>query len=388
MKEITRIITNGRGEDYGIVNPPVYRASTVLFPTVEDLEKASLPGHDRRFTYGRNGTPTIWALEDAIIDLEDGHACTLLSSGLAAITTALFSFLKSGDHLLMVDSTYGPTRRFCDETLADLGVETTYYDPLIGKKISSLMQPNTRVVFLESPGSQTFEIQDTPAITSVVKESDAITIMDNTWATPHYFKPLANGVDVSVLSATKYIVGHADAMLGSITTTRSVWDMVHRSFRNLGGYANPDDCYLALRGLRTLPVRLAQHHKSGLQIARWLTKRPEVSRVLYPPLEDDPGHEIWRRDFKGASSLFGVVLEPCSKKSLHLFLNSLKIFGMGYSWGGYESLIVPTNPAKGRTATMWDDTKPSLRFHIGLEDPSDLINDLENCFSLMAKSKG
>jgi cystathionine beta-lyase len=284
----------------------------------------------------------------------------------------------------MVDSTYGPTRRFCDEMLTNLGIETTYYDPLIGAGIGSLMRPHTKVVFLESPGSQTFDIQDVPAIVKIARERGAVTIMDNTWATPLLFKPLEHGVDVSVLAATKYIVGHADAMLGTITATPEAWPAVNRSRDNLGGFASPDDCYLGLRGLRTLALRLARHEASALQVARWLDGRPEVARVLHPALPHDPGHDIWRRDFTGASGLFGAVFKPCPKAAVDAFLNATELFEMGYSWGGFESLIIPTDPAKGRTATAWTEPGPSVRIHIGLEDPDDLIADLEQSFARMA----
>jgi len=385
MKDETRITSEGRGGSHGIVNMPVYRASTVLFPTVADLEAAQQANQgERRLTYGRQGTPTIWALEDAIVALEGGHACTVVSSGLAAITTSLLGFLGAGDHLLMVDSTYGPTRRFCDEMLTDLGIETTFYDPLIGAEIGSLMRPHTKVVFLESPGSQTFEIQDVPAIAKVARERGAVTIMDNTWATPLLFKPLEHGIDVSILAATKYIVGHADAMLGTITATPEAWPTINRSRGNLGGFASPDDCYLGLRGLRTLALRLARHEASALQVARWLDNRPEVARVLHPALPHDPGHDIWRRDFTGASGLFGAVFKPCPKAEIDAFLNATELFEMGYSWGGFESLIIPTDPAKGRTATAWTEPGPSVRIHIGLEDPNDLIADLEQSFARMA----
>ena len=389
MKDNTRLTAEGRGDSHGIVNMPIYRASTVLFPTVADLEAAEQPNQgERRFSYGRAGTPTTWALEDAIVALEGGHACAIVASGLAAVTTSLFAFLGAGDHLLMVDSAYGPTRRFCTQTLSGLGIETTFYDPLIGAEIGTLMRPHTKVVFLESPGSQTFEIQDVPAIAQVARERGAVTIMDNTWATPLLFKPLDHGVDVSVLAATKYIVGHADAMLGTIATTRETWPAIYRSRGNLGGSASPDDCYLALRGLRTLAVRLARHEASALKIARWLDGRPEVARVLCPAVPHDPGHEIWRRDFSGASGLFGAVFEPCPKAAFDAFLNATELFGMGYSWGGFESLIIPTKPAKGRTATAWTDPGPSVRIHIGLEDPDDLIADLEHCFARMAAVPG
>ena len=389
MKQDTRIVAEGRGERHGIVNEPVYRASTVLFRTLADLDAAEQqsPGQ-RRFTYGRAGTPTTWALEDAICAIEGGHACAAVSSGLAAVTTSLFAFLGTGDHLLMVDSVYGPTRRFCDVVLTRLGIETTYYDPLIGADIAAMIQANTKVVFLESPGSQTFEIQDVPAIADAARRRGVITIMDNTWATPILLRPLELGVDVSVLAATKYIVGHADALLGTVTTIKDAWPPVYQARHNIGASAAPDDCYLALRGLRTLAVRLPRHEESALRIAGWLSERAEVERVLHPALPDDPGHQLWKRDFKGASGLFGIVLKPCPRSGLEAFLNGIKLFGMGYSWGGFESLIVPTNPAKSRTNTEWTAAGPCLRIHIGLEDPDDLLAELECGFTRMAAAAG
>ena len=379
MKQDTTVVTAGRHPEdhHGAVNPPVYHVSTVLFPTVAALKAAERPSEARRITYGRAGTPTTFALEDAVVALEGGHACQSFPSGLAAVSGALLAFLDAGDHLLMTDSTYGPTRRFCDQMLARLGVEITYYDPLIGGGIADIMTPATEVVFVESPGSLTFEVQDVPAIAAAAHAGGATVIMDNTWASPLYFKPFEHGVDVSVQAATKYIVGHADAMLGTATATEAAWPALRRTASNLGAHAAPDDCYLGQRGLRTLSVRLARHQETALALTRWLQARSEVARVIYPALADDPGHAMWRRDFTGASGLFGVVLRPTKPDAVAAMLDGLELFGMGYSWGGYESLIVPTEPAKIRTATTWDEPGPSLRIHAGLEDPDDLIADLE-----------
>ena len=382
-KQDTTVVTAGRHpEDYhGAVNPPVYHVSTVLFPTVAALKAAEQPSEARRITYGRAGTPTTFALEDAVTALEGGYACQSYPSGLAAVSSALLTFLDNGDRLLMVDSTYGPTRRFCDNVLARLGIEIAYYDPLIGGGIAEMMTPETKVVFVESPGSLTFEVQDVPAIAAAAHAGGASVIMDNTWASPLYFKPLAHGVDVSIQAATKYIVGHADAMLGTATATEAAWPALRRTARDLGTHAAPDDCYLGHRGLRTLSVRLARHQESALRLAHWLQARAEVARVMYPALAEDPGHAIWRRDFTGASGLFGVVLRPRRAEAVAAMLDGLELFGMGYSWGGYESLIIPTEPAKNRTATTWSEPGPSLRIHAGLEDPDDLIADLEAGFA-------
>jgi cystathionine beta-lyase len=300
----------------------------------------------------------------------------LLPSGLAAATTALLALLKSGDHLLMTDSAYAPTRHFCKAILSKYGIATTFYDPCIGAGIASLMRPETRVVFVESPGSITFEVQDVPAIAAVAHAAGAVVVMDNTWATPYFFDGLAHGVDVSIIAGTKYIGGHADVMLGTIATTEPYYDRVRSMVAELGYCVSPDDAFLALRGLRTLGLRLERHQKSTLQVAEWLMSRPEVKRVVYPALPNDPGHEIWKRDFTGASGLFGVVLQPVPKAAVDAMLNSLKLFGMGASFGGFESLAVPMNPSPMRAATRWRADGPYIRLHVGLEDPADLIADL------------
>ncbi len=388
-RQDTTVVTAGRHPEdhHGAVNPPVYHVSTVLYPSVAELESREAESEERRITYGRAGTPTTFALEDAVAALEGGHACQSYPSGLAAVSSALLAFLGAGERLLMVDTAYQPTRRLCDNVLARVGVETVYYDPLIGGDIARIMTPETKVVFVESPGSLTFEVQDVPAIAKAAHAGGATVIMDNTWASPLYFKPFDHGVDVSIQAATKYIVGHSDAMLGTACATEAAWPALRQTARHLGTHAAPDDCYLGQRGLRTLSVRLARHQENALTLAHWLQNRVEVARVLYPALAEDPGHAIWRRDFTGASGLFGVVLQPTTAAAVAAMLDGLELFGMGYSWGGYESLIVPTAPAEARTATQWDAAGPCLRIHVGLEDPDDLIADLEAGFARL-KSAG
>ncbi len=369
----TRLAHAGRdaSEQFGFVNPPIVRGSTVLFPDV-----ASLTAGDARYTYGRHGSPTVRLLEEAIAELEGGALTRLAPSGLGAISAALLAFVESGDHILVTDSVYRPTRRFCDRVLARLGVETVYYDPLIGEGIAALMRENTRAVFTESPGSHSFEMQDIPAIAAVAHERGAWVLTDNTWATPLYFKPFAHGVDVSIQAATKYIVGHSDAMLGAMTANERAAERIERVHTDLGMCPGPEDCWLGLRGLRTMGVRLERHQASGLEIARWLAERPEVARVLHPALPSDPGHAIWRRDYTGASGLFTVILRPASREAVAAMLDGLKLFGLGFSWGGFESLVVPSDPTPHRTATTWNAEGPALRFHIGLEDVGDLMRDL------------
>ncbi len=381
MKDKTLLTTLGREpeKNFGIINPPVYHASTVLFSTVKDMRE--LNSKPRRFVrYGLSGTPTQFALEEALAKIEGGHDCALFPSGLAAISMALMAFVHSGDHILMVDSVYGPTRRFCDHWLSRMGVATTYYDPLIGGGIMDLIRPETKVVFTESPGSLTFEVQDIPAISAAAKEKGLVVMMDNTWATPWFFKPFEKGVDVSIQAGTKYIAGHSDVLLGSVTTTEAAWPLVHRAAQGFGQQAAPDDCYLALRGLRTMDIRLERQQATALTLARWLMDRPEVDRVLHPALPEDPGHEIWKRDFTGSSGLFGVILKPCASESLENMLDGYSLFGMGYSWGGFESLIIPVDMQLVRTTTAWEAAGPTLRIHAGLEDPEDLIGDLEAGF--------
>lgn len=380
----TRLAHAGRQIDCGggrAVNPPVVRASTILFEDVEKLLEVHGRRADSSFvSYGRNGTETTFSLEHAFAELEGGEGCVAVGSGLAAITVALLSQVRQGDHVLVSDSVYAPTRKLCDGMLQRFGVETTYYDPAVGARIAELIRPNTRVIFLESPGSLTFELQDTPAITEVARARRVTTIMDNTWATPLFFQPLAHGVDISVHAGTKYVVGHSDAMLGLVVTSGEFHEAVRLQAHELGHGVGPDDAWLGLRGLRTLAVRLSQHQENALEVARWLNQRPEVARVLHPALPDHPDHAIWKRDFQGSSGLFGVELRPVSADAVAAMLNDLQYFGLGYSWGGYESLAIPTFPQKLRSAVPWNAEGPLLRLHVGLEDPADLIADLEAGF--------
>lgn len=380
MKDDTLLATAGRDPhgNFGVVNPPVYRASTILYRTVEEFEA---PRKTRGVYYGRGGTPTTFALEDAIAELDGAHGAIITGSGKTAIAQALMALLKAGDHLLMVDSAYAPTRQLCDRVLARFGVEITYYDPLIGPGIDALFRPNTRLVYLESPGSLTFEVQDVPAIVEVAHARGALTVLDNTWATPLYFKAFEHGVDVCIHAGTKYIGGHSDLMMGTVATGEPLYQELRHGMQDLGACISPDDCYQALKGLRTLSVRLERHSKNALHLAEWFRSRPEVERVLYPALPDDPGHGLWRRDFLGATGLFGVLLKPCPTAAWHAFIDGLELFGLGASWGGYESLVMPNAPERYRTATAWDARFPSIRFHAGLEDPDDLVADLDRGFS-------
>jgi cystathionine beta-lyase len=383
IKPETRLVTAGRDPQgqFGFVNPPVYHASTVLYPTAEDQV-----AHRGRYVYGRRGTPTSEALETALRELE-GSQCAgvaLLPSGLSAVATALQAVVSSGDHVLVSDSVYRPTRVLCDGILKRMGIETTYYDPLIGQGIGKLIKKNTRAVFVEAPGSQTFDMQDIPAIAGVAHGHGAVVLMDNTWATPLYFDAFAKGVDLSIQAATKYIGGHSDIMLGTVSANAATLPRLKETAAALGLCAAPDDIYLALRGLRTLAVRLARHQENGLAVARWLAARPEVLRVLHPGLETDPGHAIWKRDFSGASGLFGLILKPASERAVYAFMNALTLFGMGFSWGGFESLIILFDCKEYRTATQWNPGGPTLRIHVGLEDAGDLIADLERGFAAMA----
>ena len=379
----TRLVTAGRDPkvQHGFVNPPVYHASTVLYPTAEDQV-----AHRARYQYGRRGTPTTEALETALRELE-GEDCAgvaLLPSGLSAISTALLAVAGAGDHILVSDSVYRPTRNFCGGVLKRMGVTTTYYDPLIGADIAELFTPNTKAVFTEAPGSQTFEMQDIPAIAAVTHAKGAVVLMDNTWATPLYFRAFEKGVDLSIQAGTKYIGGHSDIMFGCVSANAATVAKLKDTVRVLGLCVGPDDVFLALRGLRTMAVRLPRHYQSGLTVARWLSRRPEVARVLHPAMESDPGHAIWKRDFSGASGLFSIVLKPIPEKAVYAFMDALTLFGMGFSWGGFESLAILFDCSEYRTATKWAPGGPTLRIHIGLEDTGDLIADLERGFAAMA----
>ena len=378
LKKDTRAIHAGRmsREHFGAVNTPVYRASTILYPDLATLEAIKVP-----YIYGRLGTPSSRSLEEVVTALEGGARTVLCSSGLNAIAVAILSICNAGDHLLMVDSCYAPTRTLCDKTLKRLGVETTYYDPVIGAEIEALFRNSTKAVFCESPGSLTFEVQDVPAIAAVAHARGASVLLDNTWATPLYFDAFAHGTDLSVQAATKYIGGHADVMLGYVCANESHATRLAQTHDHLGIYASGDDCFLALRGIRTLPVRLKRHGETALALATWLQSRAEVSCVLCPALDDDPGNTLWKRDFTGATGLFGVVLKPVPQQAVAAFFDSLQLFGMGYSWGGYESLIVPSK--LHRTASHFETDGPLIRIHAGLEDVGDLKSDLETGFAAM-----
>jgi cysteine-S-conjugate beta-lyase len=389
IRPATRFVTGGRDAfaQHGYINPPVYHASTLLYRSAEDyLARRS------RYQYGRRGTPTSEALSDAIAELE-GPACAgvaLLPSGLAACSTALMAMLKSGDHLLVTDSVYEPTRIFCNGILSRQGVTTTYYDPLIGSGIAALIKPNTRAVYLESPGSLSFEIQDVPAIAAAAHAHGAVVLMDNTWASPLYFRALEHDVDLAIQSGSKYIGGHSDVMLGTIsanrTTNETIWPQLIKTVHAMGLCVGPDDMYLGLRGVRTMGVRLTHHYAAGLAVARWLEARPEVLRVVHPALASHPGHALWQRDYTGACGLFSIVLKPVAQSAVFAFIDALTLFGIGASWGGFESLVIPFDCTRIRTATQWAPGGPTVRFHIGLEDVDDLIADLERGFAAMAKA--
>ena len=384
MKDETRIVHAGRHPEKfeGAVNPPVFHVSTVLSPNLADWEQkkkdfaAERPG----MYYGRHGTPTTAALEEAIAEIEGGHRAVVFPSGLAACACAILSCVKAGDHILITDSAYGPTRRAGTRFLRRFGVTAEFYDPLIGAGIQTLLRQNTSVVVVEAPGSLTFEMQDIPAIASAAHKRGAVVVMDNTWATPLYFKPFEHGVDVSVHAATKYIVGHSDAMLGTVTVTEETWPKLRETHIDLGQTAGPDDVYLAQRGLRTMGTRLKQHWESGLALAEWIARKPEVERVLHPALPSDPGHAIWKRDFRGASGLFSVVLKPVPGTAFAAFIDGLNLYGIGASWGGYESLVMPFDPREVRSVTRWPYAGPCFRIHAGLEALDDLIADMDAGF--------
>ncbi len=366
-------------ENDGILNPPVYHASTVLFKDLDAFEQKRAV----KVTYGRNGTPTTFALEEAFTALEGGAGTVLVPSGLAAITTALLAFAGSGSHVLLSDSVYGPTRRVATRFLSRFRIECEFYDPRLGRDIERLLRANTALVFIESPGSWTFEVQDTPAISAAARSAGVRVVADNTWGAGLLHKPLALGVDAVVHAGTKYVSGHADVMAGAVIGNEETFPLVKRCWQDQGHTLGPDDAYLTLRGLRTLGVRLPRHQENGLHLAHWLRSRPEVSQVMHPALPEDPGHPIWKRDFTGACGLFGFVMDCPSRDALRAFLNGLELFGLGDSWGGYESLLVPTHPERLRTATQWAVKGQCMRVHAGLEDPDDLVADLERGFQRM-----
>ncbi|WP_066680207.1 cystathionine beta-lyase [Caulobacter sp. CCH9-E1] len=379
MDEETRLIRTGLANHTlaKTVNPPIQRGSTVL------LRDAASLYDDDQLTYGITGLATPSALQAALADLEVAEDVTLYPSGLAAITGALLAVLKAGDEVLVVDSAYKPTRRFCDRLLSRFGVTTTYYDPALdADALMALATPRTRLIVLEAPGSLTFEMQDIPAIAQAANARGIMTLIDNTWAAGFYFKPLAHGVTLSVQALTKYVGGHSDCFMGSVATSdKAVAALLGEAMWDIGWSVSPDDAYTMLRGLRTLATRLPRHHENGLEVARWLQARPEVSRVLHPALPDDPGHAIWKRDFTGACGLFGVVLKPCSQTAAKAFLDSLKLFGLGFSWGGYESLALHCDPQLTFRSTPVNLEGPLLRFHVGLESVEDLKADLDQAFT-------
>jgi cysteine-S-conjugate beta-lyase len=383
MRPQTRLVHAGRDpeKNFGIVNPPVYRASTVLFPTMSEFDNR----HTRKYTgfsYGIFGTPTTAALAEAVAELSGGHRTLVVSSGLAAVTQPLAALVKQGDHVLLPDTSYGPTRAFGATVLARFGVEVTFYDPLLGAGIARLIKRNTRVVYTESPGSQTFEVQDVPAIAAAAHAAGAVVVMDNTWATPLFFRAFEHGVDVEVMAGTKYLAGHSDLLVGVITTRdEALYRTVRDGIGAFGDCVTPDVSYETLRGLRTLAVRLRHHEQSALEVARWLAARPEVDRVLHPALPDDPGHAIWKRDYLGSSSLFAVLLRTSSDAAVAALLEGLRLFKMGASFGGFESLIIPARPAENRTVRPWQEKGILLRIHVGLEAVEDLIEDLDDGFA-------
>jgi len=392
MHEDTKTVHLGRHPERfaGTVNTPVFRASTILSETVAEWEQKKKDRSQEKpgTYYGLHGTPNRHLLEEALAELEGGYKCQIYPSGLAACVVPILAYVKAGDHILVTDSVYGPTRRFCDVQLKRFGIETTYYDPLIGSGIAALMRPNTSMVFVESPGSLTFEVQDIPAIAEVAHKHKAVVMMDNTWGTPLYFKPFEHGVDVSIQATTKYIVGHSDVIMGSVTCTKEAWPALKAVTSDFGQTAAPDDCYLATRGLRTMALRLKQHHESGIRLAEWIAQQPEVERVLHPALPSDPGHALWKRDFKGACGLFGVVLkEGIKPAALHALIDSVELYGLGASWGGFESLILHFDPREIRTATKWpregQNSGPCFRVHAGLENVDDLIADMGRGFAAL-----
>lgn len=378
LKDRTKLVYAGRDpwEQHGFVNTPIYRGSTVLAPTMEALLARS-----GRYIYGTLGTPTSDALESAWSAIAGAKGTVCVGSGLAACSLALLSCLKAGDHLLVTDSVYRPTRIFCEGFLKRFGVETTYFDPMTGEGIAALFKPNTAAVFTEAPGSQSFEVQDIPAIARVAHAHNATVIMDNTWATPFFFPPHEMGVDLAIEAGTKYLSGHSDLLLGLVSANERSWKALRNTYDEMAICAGPEDMFLALRGMRSMLLRLKEQEKAALDIAHWLKGRPEVLKVLHPALPDCPGHDIWKRDFKGSSGLFSIILKPASQKAVAAMLDDLALFGMGYSWGGFESLIIPFDCSTYRAVTAWAPGGPALRIQIGLEDVEDLKIDLDAGFA-------
>jgi len=389
MKKDTKLVIAGKNykDNFGSVNVPIHRTSTVLFPTMEAYQQSEqgkpyykIKGNVATdYSYGIAGTPTTFALQNAICEIEGAKYCLIYPSGLAAITMSLLALLESGDHVLISDSVYGPTRRFCNKELSRFGVETTYYDPVVGAGIEKLIKKNTKLIFTESPGSLTFEVQDIPAITKVAKSKNIPVIIDNSWATPIYFDPFKHGVDIAMQAGTKYIGGHSDVLMGVITTNdEKLYKSLARVRKNYGINVSPDDCYLATRGLRTMGIRLRAHEESALAVAKWLESRPEVKVILHPAFPSCPGHELWKRDFTGSTGLFSFILDKkYSKEAVSAMVDNMKIFGIGASWGGFESLIMPIDPSSIRTTSKWPHKNTCIRVYIGLEDVADIIKDLE-----------
>lgn len=387
-KPETLLVSAGRDprRNRGAVNVPPYRASTIVHPDYESFEAARHKRFEKdTIVYGRFGTPATQAFEEAVAALEGGDRCVAVSSGMAACITSILAVVKGGDHVLLPDNVYQPVRLFAGGFLSRFGVESSYYDPSVGAGISALLKPNTRLVYCESPGSQTMEMADTPAIVAAAKAHGAYTAFDGTWATPLLFRPLDHGIDLSINAATKYYVGHSDAMLGTIAMREALFERVKTTAAaQLGNCPGSEEIYLGLRGLRTLAVRIERNGRNAIEVAQWLQKRPEIARVLFPALPNDPGHAIWKRDFKGASGLFSVVFKAYPKKAIAAFVDALEHFSIGASFGGYESLVLPFDPSPFRSATKWVAEGPCLRFHIGLEAPEDLIRDLEAGFARLA----
>ena len=381
----TKIILSGKNNNSknSFVNSPIYKGSTVIFKTVKEMNASMKNKHMQTLAYGRYGSPSTFEFEKAIAEIEGGYSAVATSSGTAAIVASLLAILKTGDHILITDSAYGITRNLTKNLLKNMGISTTFYNPNIGIEIQDLIKKNTKAIFLESPGSLTFEIQDVPMLVEIANKNNLVTIIDNTWGTPLFFKPFYHGIDISIQSATKYIVGHSDAMLGVIITNKKYEKCIRESAHNMGSCPGPEDIYLGIRGIKTLSIRLERHQKNALKIIEWLKTRKEIDKILYPAIPENSGYKIWKRDFLGASGLFGVTLKKTKKSLIHQMLNKLQLFNIGYSWGGYESLILPVNPEKYRDTYQWKKEGGTLRIHAGLENADDLINDLKENINIL-----
>jgi len=388
----TRLSHGGRGlvHQFGAVNPPIVRATTILFDDYQAfIDRKSRDRMKGEFAYGRLGNPVSISLEQLVAELEGAAECITLSSGVAAVTAALLAFLGSDDHLLVADTVYEPTRHFCAGFLRHYGIDVEFYDPLVGAGIEALCRENTRVIFLESPGSLTFEVQDVPAIAAVARRRGIVSMIDNSWASPLGLKPLALGIDLSIHAGTKHIVGHSDASLGLICAGERHAEKMRKTVWGLGHCAGSEEVYLGLRGIRTMGLRLERSVASGLLVAQWLQHRPEVARVHFPLLPEDPGHALWKRDFTGGCGLFSISLaRPYPTGAVAAMVEGYRYFGLGASWGGFESLVLPAFPERLRTAAPWQGPGPVVRYYIGLEEPADLIADLEAGFDRLAKAAG